>query len=109
MQTISDHNSLIFKTKPSGNVVLILTAGYHRVNEKLVDMSHFIGTALSDEMCLIGGVPPFGHDQSTPTLIDEFSANQNKATVFWAAGGTPSAIFPMSSEELARIIQGEII
>lgn len=115
-------NSLVFKTIPSCKPLLIMTAGHHRVNEKIIGSSHFIGTLLEGETGIsradpefvkehtgypIGGVPPFGHDQEITTLIDETLAMETR--MLWAAGGTPNTLFPISSQELIRITKGKIV
>ncbi|MFC7015716.1 YbaK/EbsC family protein [Streptomyces viridiviolaceus] len=45
----------------------------------------------------IGGVPPFGHRNSTRVLADRSLLAHD---VVWAAAGNPHAVFPMEPKEL---------
>ncbi|CAN2236439.1 YbaK/EbsC family protein [Candidatus Planktophila dulcis] len=98
-------SSLIFKL-PSGNPLLIITSGRHRVDTDLVAKNLNIaelGRADANYVkevsgYSVGGVSPIGWI-STPemTLIDEAL---NDYDVVWAASGHPHAVFPTSYSEL---------
>lgn len=98
-------SSLIF-TLPSGNPLLIITSGRHRVDTELVAKNLNIpelGRADANYVkevsgYSVGGVSPIGWI-STPeiTLIDEAL---NDYEVVWAASGHPHAVFPTSYTEL---------
>ncbi|MEY4291122.1 MAG: hypothetical protein RL130_1064 [Actinomycetota bacterium] len=98
-------SSLIFKL-PSGNPLLIITSGRHRVDTDLVAKNLGIaelGRADANYVkevsgYSVGGVSPIGWI-STPeiTLIDEAL---NDYDVVWAASGHPHAVYPTSFEEL---------
>ena len=98
-------SSLIFKL-PSGNPLLIITSGRHRVDTELVAKNLNIpelGRADANYVkevsgYSVGGVSPIGWI-STPeiTLIDEAL---NDYEVVWAASGHPHAVYPTSYEEL---------
>ncbi len=98
-------SSLIFKL-PSGNPLLIITSGRHRVDTELVAKNLNIpelGRADANYVkevsgYSVGGVSPIGWI-STPeiTLIDEAL---NDYDVVWAASGHPHAVFPTSYSEL---------
>ncbi len=98
-------SSLIFKL-PSGNPLLIITSGRHRVDTELVAKNLNIpelGRADASYVkevsgYSVGGVSPIGWI-STPeiTLIDEAL---NDYEVVWAASGHPHAVYPTSYEEL---------
>ena len=98
-------SSLIFKL-PSGNPLLIITSGRHRVDTDLVAKNLNIpelGRADANYVkevsgYSVGGVSPIGWI-STPeiTLIDE-ALNDYK--VVWAASGHPHAVYPTSYTEL---------
>lgn len=100
-------SSLIFKL-PSGNPLLIITSGRHRVNTELVAKNLNIaelGRADANYVkevsgYSVGGVSPIGWI-STPelTLIDEAL---NDYEVVWAASGHPHAVYPTSYAELIR-------
>ena len=98
-------SSLIF-TLPSGNPLLIITSGRHRVDTELVAKNLNIselGRADANYVkevsgYSVGGVSPIGWI-TTPemTLIDEAL---NDYEVVWAASGHPHAVFPTSYAEL---------
>jgi len=98
-------SSLIFKL-PSGNPLLIITSGRHRVDTELVAKSLDIpelGRADANYVkevsgYSVGGVSPIGW-VSTPEiiLIDEAL---NDYEVVWAASGHPHAVYPTSYAEL---------
>ena len=98
-------SSLIFKL-PSGNPLLIITSGRHRVDTDLVAKNLNIpelGRADANYVkevsgYSVGGVSPIGWI-STPeiTLIDEALHDYE---VVWAASGHPHAVYPTSYTEL---------
>ena len=98
-------SSLIFKL-PSGNPLLIITSGRHRVDTELVAKNLNIAElGRSDANYVkevsgysVGGVSPIGWI-STPemTLIDEAL---NDYEIVWAASGHPHAVYPTSYAEL---------
>lgn len=98
-------SSLIFKL-PSGNPLLIITSGRHRVDTVLVAKNLNItelGRADANYVkevsgYSVGGVSPIGWI-STPeiTLIDKAL---NDYEVVWAASGHPHAVYPTSYIEL---------
>ena len=98
-------SSLIFKL-PSGNPLLIITSGRHRVDTDLVAKNLDIpelGRADANYVkevsgYSVGGVSPIGWI-STPeiTLIDQAL---NDYEVVWAASGHPHAVYPTSFAEL---------
>ena len=98
-------SSLIFKL-PSGNPLLIITSGRHRVDTDLVAKNLGIaelGRADANYVkevsgYSVGGVSPIGWI-STPeiTLIDEAL---NDYEIVWAASGHPHAVYPTSFDEL---------
>ena len=98
-------SSLIF-TLPSGNPLLIITSGRHRVDTALVAKN--LGTEKLDRVDAdfvkersgysIGGVSPLGWvSQPEITLIDEAL---NDYEIVWAAAGHPHAVYPTSYSEL---------
>ena len=98
-------SSLIFKL-PSGNPLLIITSGRHRVDTELVAKNLNIpelGRADANYVkevsgYSVGGVSPIGWI-TTPeiTLIDEAL---NDYEIVWAASGHPHAVYPTSFAEL---------
>ena len=98
-------SSLIFKL-PSGNPLLIITSGRHRVDTDLVAKNIDIpelGRADANYVkevsgYSVGGVSPIGWI-TTPeiTLIDQAL---NDYEIVWAASGHPHAVYPTSYTEL---------
>jgi prolyl-tRNA editing enzyme YbaK/EbsC (Cys-tRNA(Pro) deacylase) len=98
-------SSLIFKL-PSGNPLLIITSGRHRVDTDLVAKNLDIpelGRADANYVkevsgYSVGGVSPIGWI-TTPeiTLIDQAL---NDYEIVWAASGHPHAVYPTSFAEL---------
>jgi prolyl-tRNA editing enzyme YbaK/EbsC (Cys-tRNA(Pro) deacylase) len=98
-------SSLIFKL-PSGNPLLIITSGRHRVDTDLVAKNLGItelGRADANYVkevsgYSVGGVSPIGWtSQPEVTLIDQAL---NEYPVVWAASGHPHAVYPTSFDEL---------
>ena len=98
-------SSLIFKL-PSGNPLLIITSGRHKVDTELVAKN--LGLEKLDRVDAdyvkersgysIGGVSPLGWvSQPEITLIDEAL---NDYEIVWAAAGHPHAVYPTSYSEL---------
>ena len=98
-------SSLIFKL-PSGNPLLIITSGRHKVDTTLVAKN--LGIEKLDRVDAdfvkersgysIGGVSPLGWiSKPEITLIDEAL---NDYDVVWAAAGHPHAVYPTSFSEL---------
>ncbi len=98
-------SSLIFKL-PSGNPLLIITSGRHRVDTELVAKNLGIaelGRADANYVkevsgFSVGGVAPIGWI-STPEMILIDQA-LNDYEVVWAASGHPHAVYPTSFTEL---------
>lgn len=98
-------SSLIFKL-PTGNPLLIITSGRHRVDTDLVAKNLGIaelGRADANYVkevsgYSVGGVSPIGWtSQPEITLIDQAL---NDYPVVWAASGHPHAVYPTSFDEL---------
>ena len=98
-------SSLIFKL-PSGNPLLIITSGRHRVDTDLVaknldipELSRADANYVKEfSGYSVGGVSPIGWI-TTPeiTLIDQAL---NDYEIVWAASGHPHAVYPTSYAEL---------
>ena len=98
-------SSLIFKL-PSGNPLLIITSGRHRVDTALVAKNLGIpelGRADANYVkdvsgYSVGGVSPLGWiSKPEVILIDEAL---NDYDVVWAAAGHPHAVYPTTYDEL---------
>ena len=100
-------SSLIFKL-PSGNPLLIITSGRHRVDTDLVAKNLGItelGRADANYVkevsgYSVGGVSPLGWiSKPEIILIDEAL---NDYDIVWAAAGHPHAVFPTTYSELIQ-------
>ena len=100
-------SSLIFKL-PSGNPLLIITSGRHRVDTELVAKSLGItdlGRADANYVkevsgYSVGGVSPLGWiSKPEIILIDEALSDYD---VVWAAAGHPHAVYPTTYDELIQ-------
>lgn len=89
--------SLVFRTEPAGDPVLVLVSGVNQVNEAVV--SHALGKSLGKADAAyvkdvtgfsIGGVPPLGHSWPITVLVDEDLLRFDNT---WAAAGSPNAVF----------------
>lgn len=105
--------SLVFRGADSGQGILVLTSGANRVHEKR------LGRQLGDRLeragadfvraatgYAIGGVPPLGHATALRVVMD---ADLRAYPEIWAAAGTPSAVFPITPAELARLTGARIL
>jgi len=101
-------SSIVFKL-PSGNPLLVITSGRHRVDTEIVAKSlgveklhradaDFIKEASGFS---IGGVSPIGWIKAPEiTVIDEAL---NEHEVAWAAAGHPHSVYPTTFAELLRV------
>jgi prolyl-tRNA editing enzyme YbaK/EbsC (Cys-tRNA(Pro) deacylase) len=105
--------SLVFAGRDSGRPWLLLVSGRNRVHEDAV--AAVLGEALKRADAAqvrawtgfaIGGVPPFGHATALPTCID---ADLLAFDVVWAAAGTPSAVFSVAPQALARALDARVM
>jgi len=101
-------SSIVFKL-PSGNALLVITSGCHRVDTELVAKNlgveklhradaDFVKHASGFS---IGGVSPIGWVNAPEiTLIDVALDEHDTA---WAAAGHPHSVYPTSFAELLRV------
>ncbi len=92
--------SLVFEV--DGEPTMVLCAGDRRVTQ--VDGK----PASADEVraatgFAIGGVPPLGHHNDLPTIVDE---SLYRFETVWCAAGTPHAVFETTVEKLVAAIPG---
>jgi len=97
-----------------GKPVLAVACGLARVDQRAIASRYGVGRkrvklADSEKVLevtgfLAGAVPPFGHPEPIPTLLDP--CIRRFSTVF-AGGGTLHALVRLSPEEILRMTQGE--
>ena len=101
-------SSIVFKL-PSGNPLLVITSGGHRVNTELVAKNlgveklhradaDFVKNASGFS---IGGVSPVGWVNKPEIILIDQALNDYG--VAWAAAGHPHSVYPTSFTELARV------
>ena len=101
-------SSIVFKL-PSGNPLLVITSGRHRVDTELVannlgvEKLHradadFVKNASGFS---IGGVSPVGWVNKPEIILIDQALNDYD--VAWAAAGHPHSVYPTSFSELARV------
>ena len=100
-------SSLIFEAVDTGELVLIVASGGHRVDLDYVSKQLGLslqmakGKRIKQEVGFaIGGVPPLAHDVVLKTWLDVRLLQY--ATV-WAAAGSPFAVFGVAPQELQRV------
>jgi prolyl-tRNA editing enzyme YbaK/EbsC (Cys-tRNA(Pro) deacylase) len=82
--------------------VIVLCAGDRRVDAERLDLR--VANAKEAKAATgfaIGGIPPLGHDQPLPTIIDE---SLKRFDVVWCAAGTTHAVFPVATTALIDAI-----
>lgn len=102
--------SIVFRRKPDGAAVLVVTSGDRRVDEKKVQalvcaVGQRLGRADADFVkqrtgFSIGGVSPLGHTEAPVLLVDEALF---RFEAIWAAAGHPNAVFCLSPAQLKTL------
>lgn len=98
-------SSIVFKL-PSGNALLVITSGRHRVDTELVAKNlgveklhradaDFVKNASGFS---IGGVSPVGWISKPEIILIDEALNDYE--VVWAAAGHPHAVYPTTFDEL---------
>jgi prolyl-tRNA editing enzyme YbaK/EbsC (Cys-tRNA(Pro) deacylase) len=92
--------------------LLVLTSGANRVDEEALGrtLGLTLRKATADEVrdatgYAIGGTPPFGHRQALRVICD---ADLTVHEELWAAAGTPSTVFPITSTHLLEATDAEV-
>lgn len=105
-------NSLVFRGERSGEALLVMTSGAHRVDPARVAALVGEPIAKADAAFVreatgfaIGGVAPVGHVRRLRTLVDR---NLLQHAEIWAAGGHPHTVFRLTPDELVRLTGGSV-
>jgi len=98
-----------------GRSVLVLAAGDRRVDSKALRRIFQVSkkkvktadpaAVLAATGYPVGGVPPLGHPQPLPTLIDDSLA---RFETVYAAAGSGDTIFPITYESLVEVTRGQV-
>lgn len=102
--------SIVFKRKPDGAAVLVVTSGDKRVDEKKVQAlvcgeGQKLGRADADFVKAstgfsIGGVSPLAHASPPVLLVDR---ELFRFDVIWAAAGHPHGVFRLAPQDLGAL------
>jgi prolyl-tRNA editing enzyme YbaK/EbsC (Cys-tRNA(Pro) deacylase) len=92
--------------------VLVLVSGDRRADPmrlRLLLGAGQVGLAGADRVraetgFAIGGVPPVGHRQPIPVVVDR---ELSRFARLWAAAGTPNAVFPITFAQLVAVTGGQ--
>jgi prolyl-tRNA editing enzyme YbaK/EbsC (Cys-tRNA(Pro) deacylase) len=103
--------SLVFVA--DGRPVLVLASGRNRVDHSKLALAAGAARVERADADLvraatgfaIGGVPPVGHSTPLETFIDEDLLGYE---IVYAAAGTPTAIFPITPQDLVSVTGGRI-
>ena len=95
--------------------VLVLTAGDRRVDSKALRRIFGVSkkkvkiadpaTVLAATGYPVGGVPPLGHPEPLPTLIDDSLA---RFETLYAAAGSDDSIFAIPYQTLVEVTHGQV-
>ena len=103
--------SLVFVCR--ARAVLALTAGDRQVNTELLGVLAGGKIEKADAEVVrratgfaIGGVPPFGHSSRLSCFIDQ---SIYRYEIAWGAAGTPDTVFPVRTDRLASLSDGQIV
>jgi len=105
--------SILFRGKNTGQAILVLASGNHRINEKR--LRDLVGEPVEKADAdfvrrhtgfAIGGVPPLALNGPLRAFIDRDLFNYPE---IWAAAGTPHAVFCLKSGDLERITGGMVV
>lgn len=104
--------SLVFRGADAGEGRLILVSGANRVHERRLGRTLGATLARAEAAFVreatgyaIGGVPPLGHATPLDVTMDR---DLLAFETVWAAGGTPTCVFAIAPDELARITGARI-
>ncbi len=98
-----------------GQPVVVLAAGDQRMDERKIGQLYEVSkkkVRMADAEKTVeltgyapGGVPPVGHTQELPILIDK---TLERFDLVYAAAGASNAIFPIKLEQLIEITGGKV-
>jgi prolyl-tRNA editing enzyme YbaK/EbsC (Cys-tRNA(Pro) deacylase) len=91
--------SLVFEHH--GEPVMLLVSGSNRVDAKRLDLHRADADRVRKVTgYAIGGIPPVGLAETIHITMDEDLLAFSEV---WAAGGTPTHVFPIAPDELQRV------
>lgn len=104
--------SLLFLA--DGRPILVLVAGDRRADlQKIAELIEAQKVTIADAETVrhvtgyaIGGVPPIGHKEPLPTLVDDSLLRYD---LVYAAAGAPNAVFAIPTQALLDLVGGEAV
>jgi prolyl-tRNA editing enzyme YbaK/EbsC (Cys-tRNA(Pro) deacylase) len=106
-------NSLVFRTQPGDEPLLVMSSGARRVDlDRLGTLVGAIVAKADAEFVkrasgfAIGGVAPVGHPAALRTFVEASLAAHEE---LWAAAGHPHTVFRLSYADLVRITHGHVV
>jgi prolyl-tRNA editing enzyme YbaK/EbsC (Cys-tRNA(Pro) deacylase) len=104
--------SLVFRTVPGMEPILVVASGANRVNEERIRVVIGRAVEMADPAFArratgfaVGGVPPFGHPAPITTILD---SDLMEWDFLWASAGTPHAMVRLRPDELKRLTGGGV-
>lgn len=104
--------SIVLRAVESDRLVVVVTSGSNRVDEKKVaaTLGEHLSKADADFVrgrtgFAIGGVAPVGHIEPPLLLIDRDLLQYRH---IWAAAGTPNSVFRLTPEQLTQLTAGRV-
>ena len=104
--------SLVFRRSATGEPLLVVASGAHRVSEAKLETLAGESLTMGDPKFVrevtgyaIGGIPPVGHARTIETLVDEHLLTLDG---LWAAAGHPNSLFPLTPDELVKMTRGRV-
>jgi prolyl-tRNA editing enzyme YbaK/EbsC (Cys-tRNA(Pro) deacylase) len=104
--------SLVFRTAPEMEPVLVVASGANRVSEERIRAVIGQGVEMADPAFVlratgfaVGGVPPFGHASAITTILDR---DLMQWDFLWASAGTPHAMVRLRPDELKGLTGGGV-
>jgi prolyl-tRNA editing enzyme YbaK/EbsC (Cys-tRNA(Pro) deacylase) len=105
--------SLVFMDKNTGEPVLVIASGAHRVDTGKIHQQTGMRLTRADADFVrqhtgfaIGGIPPVAHTAPIGTMLDQALQQYDQ---IWAAAGTPNAVFKLTPVQLAELTNGKWI
>ena len=103
--------SLVFR-RASGEPVLVVASGAHRVSEARIAALLGEPVAMGPPAFVreatgfaIGGIPPLGHARAIETIVDQHLFTLDG---LWAAAGHPNSLFKLTADELVKMTNGRV-
>jgi prolyl-tRNA editing enzyme YbaK/EbsC (Cys-tRNA(Pro) deacylase) len=105
--------SIVFRGITTAKPYLVVASGVNHIDEQKLGQltGEAVGKAPADFVAqttgyIIGGVPPFGHQNEIKTFIDQDLLN---FPLVWVAAGSPHAVFSLTPSQLVDFTLGAVV